>query len=400
MTRFSRREGDEQQGRMVSLRMLSACLALALGCQRPTDPPPAVGGRVIWRLPYSESPIPVEPVVSQDQRFVYAATPDGMVLKARASDGSIVWSDTNGPAGGSPNRNVVLAGGKVVIAATDLFAYDTATGVAHWVYQVADDEVGRNRIVTDGETVFAGAFSGKVYAIDGRTGAARWITDLARDGVRTWASLPTLAHGLVFVCTYENLTPPEGTMWALDAASGAVRWSYHFSPQALGQHSGCFGSAGHAGDLVIQAQDDGRVYGFDALTGKVRWTAPRVHMIPTAEDPRGHWNDIRTIGSNGRDAIVLSGSTGIIISFDPVTGAERWRVNPFGGGMGTPVLTDDRAYIPFGGIYASIDLTTGRTIWQDPQPGLHATTKYGTQAAVGSDRVYIGGFDGLYAVRP
>ena len=66
-----------------------------------------------------------------------------------------------------------------------------------------------------GGTVYAGSDDGTVYALDAATGGLRWAYT-AGDSV----SDPAVAGGTVYVGGH------DGTVYALDAATGRLRWTY------------------------------------------------------------------------------------------------------------------------------------------------------------------------------
>jgi polyvinyl alcohol dehydrogenase (cytochrome) len=70
----------------------------------------------------------------------------------------------------------------------------------------------------DGTTTTAGGWA----SLDARTGAVRWTTKDPQ-GSRAEAAVSS-ANGVVFGC---NLAAGAGTMYALDANSGNVLWSYN-----------------------------------------------------------------------------------------------------------------------------------------------------------------------------
>lgn len=60
---------------------------------------------------------------------------------------------------------------------------------------------------------------------------------------------------------------PSGDLVALDADTAAVRWRQRLAAPLVG------GALATAGDLVFTGADDGRLYAFDARTGRIVWHA-------------------------------------------------------------------------------------------------------------------------------
>jgi outer membrane protein assembly factor BamB len=130
---------------------------------------------------------------------------------------------------------------------------------------------------------------------------------------------PALADGVLYVGSYA-----ETTFRALDAETGAIRWSYtglnFFSDPAVG--------GGH----VYTASLDGNLYAFptDCVgTCTPTWAVP-IGTLGTNSPPTF---------SNG--SIYIGGYDGRVYAFDAITGTELWsaRVNP-------PQLTDPLNFAP------------------------------------------------------
>jgi outer membrane protein assembly factor BamB len=183
---------------------------------------------------------------------------------------------------------------------------------------------------------------------------------------------------------------------ALDVASGSERWRVAFAPQAAGQYSGCNGGV-FVGDLFVTSAEDGRVYALDRATGAVRWTAPRVHMLPT-ENAAGVWNDVRPLAASG-DLVVVGSSTGTVVALEAATGAERWRATANRGSIiFRPAVGDDAVYANhILGQLAAFDRTTGALRWMS---GIgQSRGEYFGAPVVEGDHLYINGFTAHYALR-
>lgn len=397
--------------RRLGLEVLRvAAVGLSFGC---SDIFGAPGDRdtvpkILWRVPSGSSanPTPYAPAANGDQSMLYFLGSDFRLRKIRAADGTVVWDVDAGPVRQAfPNMNVVLSAGNVIVPKVDLFAFDTLTGEPTWVYVApGGDETGYTAIVSDETTVYSGAWGGRLYAIDARTGSARWITDLTEgDTSVTVAFYPVLAHGTVYTCSRSSGQSIHGTLWAVDASNGAVRWSYRFQPELSEQFAACNGDPAIWSDLVIQPQSDGRVFAFEASTGVVRWIAPRVHQLPSQSGPSGgwvgSWVDERWAAALNDHLIVTSiVDQGMVVGYDPATGSERWRNRDiFGGPLSHPALDATTLYLGYGSLYATFDLETGRIRWRTPATDLGPPTMLQGRPIIGTDRLYIAGRDGSYA---
>jgi outer membrane protein assembly factor BamB len=275
-------------------------------------------------------------------------------------------------------------------------AFDTTSGTLRWTYgPVLGENTGTSPLVANDSTVFAAGFAGFMHAINANTSVARWVTDLREGSTHISAFNPTLSDNEVYVCTKDfDANPSRGTIWALDARTGSVRWKHAFSPEMPNQGSACFGFAAIWHDLVIQPHEDGRVFAFDRSNGQVRWVAPRVH------NTEGSLNDMRWASAGGGIVLVTSNAhAGMIVAYDAATGVERWRRTEWGGSLYPPVLDDQVAYVDHGWIFASYDLQTGKTRWQTPRTTEDPEAVFKGQAVIAGDRIFVAGRNGSYALR-
>jgi outer membrane protein assembly factor BamB len=183
-------------------------------------------------------------------------------------------------------------------------------------------------------------------------------------------------------------------MWALDAATGAVRWFYRFTPELPDQGATCYGYPAVWHDLVIEPQLDGRIFALDKTSGEVRWSAPRVHEL---EHSLG---DMRFASVGGNTLLVTNSALPpMIVAYDPATGTELWRNAHGGGSLFPAVLDSTTAYVDHGWIFASYELATGKLRWQTregigmPDPPIMG------RPIIAGDRIYVAGRDGSYALK-
>lgn len=155
----------------------------------------------------------------------------------------------------------------------------------------------------------------------GRLGVA-WTRDEGF-GQSTWESFPVVVGGTMYLTTSTN------AVWGLDAATGAMRWSYapHVDFFRRLSDGGATFPANRgvavAGGLVYELTFDCRLLALDARTGHRRW------QVPVADPAQGYyettapvaWNGIVFVGSSGGD----SGARGFIAAYSGRTGRELWR---------------------------------------------------------------------------
>ena len=196
-------------------------------------------------------------------------------------------------------------------------------------------------------------------------------------GVAT--ATPLVEHGVVY---FQDM---QSDVFALDAASGRVRW------QRL-LHAGTPGPNGvtlDAGRVI--GSTDTTVFSLEERTGRLQWR----HRI---RGPRESFVDIAPLAAHGLVFTATTGygpgTRGAVYALDERTGAVRWRFDTIrgpwphpdeaggGGAWETPTLAGDTLYVgtanpipwggsrrrPNGGAYA------GRALWTDSLVALDART--------------------------
>lgn len=190
-----------------------------------------------------------------------------------------------------------------------------------WSYTLkgGEDVVPADRPIVAGGTVFV-AFD-RVIALDARTGAVRWTAPFAAAGLAFDA-------GRLFVHAYDGVT-------ALDPATGAALWHRDVVPlTAEDAHASPVAADGRVFAVDPRPQAP-RIVALDQATGATLWDVP--FSNPVATGPPSY--------ADGKVYISL-GETGLLI-LDPATGAP---LNTPSGGpyqqmWGSPVaITGGRAF--------------------------------------------------------
>src|SRR4029077_16680687 len=152
---------------------------------------------------------------------------------------------------------------------------------------------------------------------------------------------------------------------------------------------GCYGAGVAANGLFVQPALDGSVLAFDERTGAVRWTAASA---------AGGLGDTRWAAVSASNVVVTS-MTGILVGLDAATGAERWRNSSFlYPPVFRPVADGCCVYLNYGTMLRAYDVATGALVWSRPLSTLQEGPWRG-MVAPGSDRLFVAGSDGSYALR-
>ncbi|MCC6931282.1 MAG: PQQ-binding-like beta-propeller repeat protein [Gemmatimonadaceae bacterium] len=343
----------------------------------------------------------VTPGLDSAAGVLYVTTGQRELAALDAHTGRLRWKRRYGD--GAPfGENVALAGGVAAVGDVDVFAVDANDGTPLWQLSTPGNE-GTRTIATDGSTFFVAGGEGIVRRLDARSGRELWSARLQRGDTTLAAFGPTLIDMLLFVCGNTFGTKVEtGELFALRAATGQIVWRHQYSPELPGQSSKCYSRVARSGDLIVEAQDDGRVFAHDAGSGAIRWTAPRVHSPPG--DPSGPGTgpfDDRRYSAAGSGMLLATSDLGIIQALSPVDGHEIWRASQRGSPLDPPAVGSTSVAVNHGGVLVEYDLTRGAIIRRDPPSGSSASdsNRYYGAPVVLHDTLFTSGSESIRARR-
>jgi outer membrane protein assembly factor BamB len=195
-----------------------------------------------------------------------------------------------------------------------VYALDARNGNVLWTYHAAG-AVKASPTLKNGVLYF-GDYSGQVQAISEKTGRRFWRSgsEGALIGSGTFYSTPAVVYGRVF------LGNTDGRVYAYDASSGKLDWAYQTG--AYVYSSPALTNAPGLGPTLYTGSYDGRFYAIDAHSGRVRWSYDahgRISGSPTIIGNVVYFADLGTHTTYG-----LGVSTGRVVftmhsgSFDPV----------------------------------------------------------------------------------
>jgi outer membrane protein assembly factor BamB len=256
-------------------------------------------------------------------------------------------------------------------------------------------------------------------AIDVRAGTELWEKDL---GTGSAHSAPMVAHGVVYIGLgdYEN-----STMFAVNASTGAIIWSYDTGVQtiegsavvkgdrvyfsaltaiyALDKRTGVvqwvfpirgqiFGTPALSGDLLysqsLESASGNAIYAVDINTGLQRWKKVLIGGC-------GVTNDANQSPVVAGDKVYVSSTDGSLHAFDATDGEERWSFPACRQTLRTPVVAHGLAYLAiFSGSVIAVDARTGVERWSFSFP----TTTGVVIPGVAGDVLYVGGDRRVVAV--
>jgi len=358
--------GPEGTWTFVRKFALSVAVANYGGNPARTDvmpgPGPLGAAAVEWSVPL-QGPAYMGPAVVEG--VVYVAERTGDVEAHREGNGESVWTHNVGAAVYS---SVAVADGKVFVGddAGIVTALDALTGRQVWQYHTQGGAKIRSSPVVVNGVLYLGTENNLVYALgadttspsgsvvwtyaapsgisraiafddgvlyvptdggalvalDARTGSPSWQVQLGAGMLAT----PAVADGVVYEATGLGDPQARHTLYAIDTATHATRWTF-------GAASGATLYVGGVSDGLVFADsgEDKGLHAVDLQTGKERWS-------------------VFTGGPNGGRAAIVAGTVylpsgdGSIYAFDARSGAKTWRVAVGGVANGIAVI-DRRVFL-------------------------------------------------------
>jgi outer membrane protein assembly factor BamB len=243
--------------------------------------------------------------------------------------------------------------------ASNVEAIDFKTGKVLWTKKYNSPSIGPNGVTVAGGTVY-GATSDSAFALEAATGKQLWIRKLTRNANEGIDMAPGYSSGMVYVSTVpgnaKTFYAGEGqaVLTAMDAATGAVKWTWDEVPSNLwsGKHKNINSGGGQwhpptfdsEGNLYIGVSNPAPFTGtpkfpwgssrpgpnlytdsivkLNASTGKLIWyyqlTPHDIYDWDLANPPL-----LATV--NGKQAVIDGGKAGIVVAVDAQTGKLLWK---------------------------------------------------------------------------
>lgn len=213
---------------------------------------------------------------------------------------------------GGPRESGIFTANPVVARNTvyvqdmlsNVFALDRANGAFRWARWFRAGNPGPNGLAVSGDRVY-GSTDTTVFALDARTGRTIWSRRLLTPTEHYLDVAPVVANGLVYTSTVGYPPRGKGALYALDAATGRVRWKFVTiegewrSPQDAGGGGAWF---------PVSLDAEGRLYAGNSNPapwgGTLRFPNGAMYAGPA------RWTD---------SLLVLDGATGRLLWADQVT---------------------------------------------------------------------------------
>jgi len=318
--------------------------------------------RIKWKFPTGER-IVSSPVWSDG--VIYFGGDDGNIYAVDATTGRQIWKQaTGGPVPSTP----AVVGGTVYAVSYDgkLYALAAETGAVRWKFATGGERrfeakglnglQPRNQTVADPFDVFLsspvvaqgavyfGSGDGHLYAVDAASGELRWKF---QTGDVVHAS-PAFADGVLYFGSWDSY------FYAVEAATGKEKWRFHGGEDAVFHNQvGFQSSPAVANGAVYTGCRDAQLHAFDAATGKEKWHFDNalswVISSPAVKDSRVYF---------------ATSDSSLYHVVDALTGKSILRQQDKAYMFSSPAIAGDVVFIGvLNGTLEARDLKTGKVLW-------------------------------------
>jgi outer membrane protein assembly factor BamB len=313
------------------------------------------------------------------------------------------WSASTGTIGGSTygEAGCLVAAGLVTCGDDDVVAFSRLDGKLTWRYHATVGySPGFFSAVTVGTSIYAGSPSGTVYALDATTGVARWVTRPFPTDSELISIFDPSADSDIVVAGFTKFLPsptqPIGGVVAFDASTGQLRWISYFPQADPAIPTNGRSTAIWNGYILAPSATGGVIYALDRASGTIRWTLPGVGTYPPQFNSYPATQDTRIVSVYGSTLYAISISSWLV-AYDLPSRTELWRVaSPAGASGFGRIFSDGQAvYGQYGnGQIISYSASGSAIRWVAGS----STAPFIGPVALGTDRVFVTGVAGFYAL--
>jgi outer membrane protein assembly factor BamB len=317
------------------------------------------------------------PVMAGDRLFQLGD--NGMLRATSKITGHTIWKRSVGVLSAS---TPAVAGKLVYVTVLKrpgggsgrIWALDAADGTVEW-YRNLPSASESSPMVDHGKVIF-GTQNGTVYALNARDGHFIWSYHAA-GAVK---ASPTLSKGILYFGDY------SGHVQAIGERLGRRIWISGSEGALLG--SGTFYSTPAADyGRIFLGNTDGRVYAYDAGTGKLDWavqTGAYVYSSPAVTTAPG-------LGPT----VYIGSYDGTFRALNARTGHVSWEYNAHGKISGSPTIVGRTVYFADLGTHRTygLGISTGRVSFELDTGSFDPVISDGKN-------IYLTGLTGLYAFAP
>src|SRR5262245_41919361 len=286
------------------------------------------------------------------------AVPEARLSRDTIDDATELWRAPLPDVGGLTTAPPVVDGTVYLQGASgQVVAVDLASGAVDWASEPSGGNIGPFGVAVDGERVYALDGAEGVLALDRSDGTEVWSTDVTTTPSLGIDIQPVVVDGLVLVSSVPVSTRgiyaagDRGVIHALDAATGAIRWSFDtvegdlwghpevnsgggaWYPPAVDEERGLayFGIANPAPFPGTPEYPNGTsrpgdnlytdsVVALDLATGELAW----YHQVTSHDLLDRDQVHVVLAEVDGEPVVVSAGKSGVLVGLDPDDGSVLW----------------------------------------------------------------------------
>jgi outer membrane protein assembly factor BamB len=299
-----------------------------------------------WSLPIGHL-IEHGPIIAGDDLFILDL--EGIVYSVDKNTGRVNWKKDFGElsaAAPAYSDGIVYA---LNLDPDQLVAIRAKDGKALWRKSIGSPGSESSPLIVGDKLIF-GCQCGSVYALDKKSGDLIWSTETAGEVKGAVA----YNNGVVFGSNY------GGEFFAIDAGSGAKKWSTPIIGGAFGRGGGAYSTPAVAYGRVYVGAFDGRVYSLDEDNGEIAWTystGAEVYPGPVVADVKG-----------APPAVFIGSADGKAYALDARDGDLLWSRSVGGQITGSGVLIGETVYFARNtdsGATFGFEAATGKQVYQN-----------------------------------
>jgi len=296
--------------------------------------------------------------------------------------------------GGLIISSPAIANDLAYVGSTDgyLYAIDLNSGAMRWKFETKARVVSTPAVA--GGLVYFSSYDGWFYAIDALTGKLKWrfknagerrfeathihgslpVAETMPDPFDCYLSSPAVWNGNVYFGS------GDGNIYALDAATGNVKWRFHTGDVV---HA----SPAISGGTLFIGSWDSYFYAIDAASGKEKW------RFKTGVDPDIHNQvGIQSSAAIADGTVYFGCRDSNLYALDVATGKKRWSFSTKSSWViSSPAVLDGKVYFATSDsalVYA-LDAGSGKQVFL-----LKFQFPFFSSPAIAGNTLYIGSHDG------
>ena len=208
---------------------------------------------ILWERSCPPTQTLASSLIASDGRVF--ATGDGLIYAFNAYTGENLWNNT------TPTQvNLFTTDGSRVYVGSNnvgILAFNASNGSIEYNYPINSSI---ESMIVANKDVYAECDNGYVYAINSLDGKLAW-----RYSTNSSINSALAIDGYLYVCTASSLN-------CLDAYNGALVWNFEESSLASPTYSDGIIYAGEGGYGFFASQIQHSIYALDATTGKILWS--------------------------------------------------------------------------------------------------------------------------------